>query len=106
MLGMTLGCTGNWRARLLVATDCRLPLSSKPTLPLAGCTEIPYDEVQVSDGVPTGRGCELRLVASGKRQPWHLMFAERGERCARLLAEQSEPVPPRSSSRLIAAGGQ
>jgi hypothetical protein len=56
MLGMTLGRIGNWRGRLLVvATDSRLPLISKPTLPLARCTEIPYDEVQVSHGVPRGR---------------------------------------------------
>jgi hypothetical protein len=52
MLGMTLACIGTGEAWLLVATDCRLPLISKPTLPLARCTEIPYDEVQVSHGVP------------------------------------------------------
>jgi Bacterial PH domain len=105
VLGMALGSIGNWSCRLFVATDSRLLLVSKPTLRRARCTELPYERIQVSHAVPNGGVCELRLVASGERQTWHLMPAERGERFARLLADRSEPPAPRSS-RPDRAGGR
>jgi Bacterial PH domain len=105
VLGMALGTIGNWSCRLFVATDNRLLLVSKPTLRGARCTEIPYEEIEVSRAVPTGAGCELRLVASGERQTWHLMSAERGERFARLLAGRSEPAAPPLTPSAIADDG-
>jgi hypothetical protein len=92
VLGMALGRIGNWHGRLFVATDSRLLLVSKPTLRRARCTEIAYEEIQVGRAVPTESGCELRLSASGERQSWHLVPAERGERFARLLAERGQPA--------------
>jgi hypothetical protein len=102
---MALACIGNWSGRLLVATDSRLLLVSKPTLRRARCTEIPYERIQVSHAVPQGGYCELRLVASGEQQTWYLMSAERGERFARLLAERSEPAAPRLTPTATAGGG-
>lgn len=92
VLGMALGCIGNWSGRLLVATDSRLLLVSKPALRRARCTEIPYERIQISHAVPNGGACELRLSVSGERQTWQLMSAESGERFARLLAERSQPA--------------
>jgi len=102
---MALGCIGNWHGRLFVATDSRLLLVSKPTLRRARCTEIPYEELEVSHAVPQGGFCELCVVASGERQTWHLTSAERGERLARLLAGRSEPAAPPLTSSAIADDG-
>jgi hypothetical protein len=90
VLGMALGWIGNWHGRLFVATDSRLLLVSKPTLRHARCTEIPYEEIEVSHAVPREGVCELCVVASGERQSWHLVPAERGERFSRLLAERNQ----------------
>jgi hypothetical protein len=104
VLGMALGTIGTWSCRLFVATDSRLLLVSKPKLRRARCTEYPYEEIQVSNAIPTGGVCELRLVASGERQTWHLMSAERGERFARLLAARSEPAAPLTPSAIADDG--
>jgi hypothetical protein len=106
VLGMALGSIATLSCRLFVARDRRLLLVSKPALRRARCTEIPYERIQVSRVVPTGGVCELHLVASGERQTWHLMPADRGERFARLLAERSEPAAPLSSFPTTAGDGR
>ena len=90
VLGMVVGSVGTWRGRLFVATDSRVLLLSKSPLRRARCTDFPYEHIQVSQAAPDAGGLKLSVVASGERQSWNLLSAERAERFMRLVAERSE----------------
>ena len=90
VVSVATGTVGNWKGRLFVATDSRLLMVCKPTLRQPRCIELPYDQVRVRDATRKGTTLDVRVVAGGELQSWHLIPAERGEQFLRALAEQGE----------------